>query len=103
MPWSCLAEVHRLVTGMNKICIIKMDFKHYPDQSNRLMLHSRGHVKALAEHLFQHDPVGLQKTKAEFGENEIIQRISTGEAARLHGIIFPSDFNIVQRHQFHVR
>ena len=65
--------MHHLVQGMNKICIIKMDFKHHPDLSNRLMLHSRGHVKALAEHLFQHDPVGLQKTKVEFGETEIIQ------------------------------
>ena len=55
------------------MCIHKMDLKLHPDQSNRLMLHSRGHVKALAEYLFQNDPVGLQKTAAEFGENKIIQ------------------------------
>ena len=55
------------------MCINKMDLKLHPDQSNRLMLHSRGHVKALAEYLFQNDPVGLQKTAAEFGENKIIQ------------------------------
>ena len=50
-----------------------MDLKLHPDQSNRLMLHSRGHVQALAEYLFQNDPVGLQKTAAAFGENKIIQ------------------------------
>ena len=37
------------------------------------MLHSRGHVKALAEHLFQNDPTGLQKVAAEFAENTVIQ------------------------------
>ena len=50
-----------------------MDLKLHPDQSNRLMLHSRGHVKALAEHLFQNDSVGLKKVAAEFGESKIIQ------------------------------
>ena len=50
-----------------------MDFKLHPDQSNRLMLHSRGHVKALAEHLFQNDLIGLKKVEQEFGEYKIIQ------------------------------
>jgi hypothetical protein len=50
-----------------------MDFKLHPDLSNRLMLYSRAHVKALAEHLFKHDPVGLKKISAEFGETKIIQ------------------------------
>ena len=50
-----------------------MDFKLHPDQSTRLMLDSRVHVKALAEHLFQNDPVGMKKVEAAFGENTIIQ------------------------------
>ena len=50
-----------------------MDLKLHADQDNRLWLHSRGHVKALAEHLFQDDPVGLKKVAAEFGEHKIIQ------------------------------
>ena len=50
-----------------------MNLRLHADQSNRLMLHSRGHVKALAEHLFQHDSVGLKKVAAEFGENTIIE------------------------------
>ena len=37
------------------------------------MLHSRDHVKALAEHLFQNDPIGLKKVATEFGENKIIK------------------------------
>ena len=49
-----------------------MDFKLHPDQSDRLMLHSRGHVKALAEHLFQNDKLGLKKVEQEF-EYKIIQ------------------------------
>ena len=50
-----------------------MDLKLHADQDNRLWLHSRGHVKALAEHLFKDDPVGLKKVAAEFGEHKIIQ------------------------------
>ena len=45
----------------------------HADQSQHLMLHSRGHVKALAEHLFQNDPVGLKKVAQEFGEYTIVQ------------------------------
>ena len=45
----------------------------HADQSQHLMLHSRGHVKALAEHLFQNDPVGLKKVAKEFGEYTIVQ------------------------------
>ena len=50
-----------------------MDLQMHPDQSERLKLHSRGHVKALAQHIFQNDPVGLQKVAAAFGEHTIIQ------------------------------
>ena len=66
LEWSYSREV------LN--CILKtMDLKLHPDQSTRVMLHSRGHVKALAEHLFQNDPVGMKKVDAEFGEHHIIQ------------------------------
>ena len=50
-----------------------MDLTLHADQTQRLKLHSRGHIKALAEHLFQNDPVGLKKVAQEFGEHTIIQ------------------------------
>ena len=49
------------------------DFRLHPDQSKRLFLHSRGHVEALARHLFKNDPVGLSKVDVEFAEHKIIQ------------------------------
>ena len=42
------------------------------DMTQRLHLHSRGHVEALARHLFKNDPVGLRVVDAEFAEHKII-------------------------------
>ena len=44
-----------------------------PDNINRLKLHSRGHVEALARHLFQNDPNGLKKVSKVFSENTMIK------------------------------
>jgi hypothetical protein len=44
-----------------------------PNNSLKLHLHSRGHVEALARHIFRNDPVGLAKVDREFGENKVIQ------------------------------
>ena len=49
------------------------DLRLHSDQTQRLHLHSRGHVENLARHLFKNDPVGLKKVDAEFGEHKIIQ------------------------------
>ena len=49
------------------------DFRLHTDQAQRLHLHFREHVEALARHIFQNDPVGLKKVDAEFGENKVIQ------------------------------
>ena len=49
------------------------DLRLHRNQTQRLHLHSRGHVEALAKHIFQNDPVGLKKVAAEFGEHQIIQ------------------------------
>ena len=43
------------------------------DQTQRLHLHSRGHVEALARHLFQNDPIGLKKVDKEFAEKTVIK------------------------------
>ena len=61
-----------------------MDLKLHPDQATRLMLHSRGHVEALARHLFQNDPVGMQKVAAEFGEHTIVKPELMPEKPRDH-------------------
>lgn len=44
-----------------------------PDNTNRLMLHSRGHVEALARHLFKDDPEGLKKVDQAFSEKKMIK------------------------------
>ena len=49
------------------------DLRLHSDQTERLHLHSRGHVEALARHIFKNDPVGLKKVDLEFGEHKIIQ------------------------------
>ena len=49
------------------------DLRLHSDQTQRLHLHSRGHVEALARHIFKNDPVGLKKVDLEFGEHKIIQ------------------------------
>ena len=50
-----------------------MDLRLHADQTQRLHLHVREHVEALARHLFKNDPVGLKKVDAEFGEHTVIQ------------------------------
>lgn len=49
------------------------DLRLHADQTQRLHLSSRGHVEALARHLFQNDPVGLKKVDKEFSEHKVIQ------------------------------
>ena len=49
------------------------DLRMHHDMTQRLHLHSRGHVEALARHLFKNDPVGLRVVDAEFAEHKIIQ------------------------------
>ena len=44
-----------------------------PDNTNRLRLHSRGHVEALARHLFKDDPQGLKKVDKVFSEKTMIR------------------------------
>ena len=44
-----------------------------PDNETRLMLHSRGHVEALARHLFKNDPEGLKKVDKVFSEKTMIK------------------------------
>ena len=48
-----------------------MNLAMHPNMTNKLMLHSRGHVEALARHLFKNDPVGLEKVSRVFGENRV--------------------------------
>ena len=45
-----------------------------PNNTDKLHLHSRGHVEALARHLFKNDPIGLAKVDREFGEHKVIPR-----------------------------
>ena len=49
------------------------DLRIHHGQSQRLHLHSRGHVEALARHLFKNDLIGLKKVDAEFAEHKVIQ------------------------------
>ena len=47
------------------------DLRMHHDMTQRLHLHSRGHVESLARHLFKNDPVGLRVVDAEFAEHKI--------------------------------
>ena len=49
------------------------DLRLHPDQTQRVHLHFRGHVEALARHLFKNDPVGLKKVDHVFSEHKTIQ------------------------------
>ena len=49
------------------------DLRLHTNQTERLHLHSRGHVEALARHLFKNDAVGLKKVDVEFAEHKVIQ------------------------------
>ena len=55
-----------------------------PDNSYKLMLHSRHHVEKLTRHLFKNDPVGLKKVDRIFSEKNLIQPTILPQKPRDH-------------------